>query len=198
MQVLASVVVVVVVVCAFVAGAPMDSEGRQAEVGAAPALALDGGAEKRQEKRGIGLATYSGLTGFGYDTGSLGLTGYPAATTAYITPTVIKSTYTVPAATATYHQAATYDAAHGKYAYGGFYPASYGSLGTAGYTAFAPAATYTKIVHPASYSKIIHPPATSTYTKVIQTYPSATLGVVAPATVSGYGGVPASIGGYVY
>ncbi|XP_049532384.1 uncharacterized protein LOC125949425 [Anopheles darlingi] len=194
MQVLASIVVVVVVVavCTFVAGAPVDSEQQ---------LETAGVMEKRQEKRGIGLATYSGLTGFGYDT-SLGLTGYPAAaTTAYITPAVIKSTYTVPAATATYHQAATYDAAHGKYAYGGFYPASYGSLGTTGYTAFAPAATYTKIVHPAaSYSKIIHPaPATSTYTKVIQTYPSATLGLVAPAApVSGYGGVPASIGGYVY
>ncbi|XP_052890486.1 uncharacterized protein LOC128298747 [Anopheles moucheti] len=144
-------------------------------------VTVDGG-EKRQDKRGIGLA-YTGLSGFGgYDT-SLGLAGYPA--TAYITPTVIKSTYTVPAA-ATYHTAA-YDAAHSKFAYGGFYPASYGAFGTGGYGAFAA---------PASYSKIVHP-ATSTYTKVIQTYPSATLVAAGTPAVTGYTGV-GSLGGYVY
>uniref|UniRef100_A0A182NSI1 Uncharacterized protein n=1 Tax=Anopheles dirus TaxID=7168 RepID=A0A182NSI1_9DIPT len=140
------------------------------------------GAEKRQEKRGIGLA-YTGLTGFGaYDT-SLGLAAYPA--TAYVTPTVIKSTYTVPAA-ATYHTAA-YDAAHSKLAYGGFYPASYGGFGTGGYGAFAAPATYSKIVHP----------ATSTYTKVIHAYPSATLVAAGNPAVAGYTGV-GSLGGYVY
>ncbi|XP_058055794.1 uncharacterized protein LOC131207199 [Anopheles bellator] len=173
---------------AGVTGSPMEDRQQQRVL-----LSADDGAARRQEKRGIGLATtYSGLTGFGYDT-SLGLTGYP---TAYVTPTVIKSTYTVPAA-ATYHAPIYHDATQGKYAYGGFYPSTgYGGFGT-GYTGFAaPAATYTKILHPATtYSKILHP-ATSTYTKVIQTYPPATVGVVAPA-VNGYSGV-ASLGGYVY
>ena len=77
---------VIVSVFGVALSAPLD--GQQQTV------AIEGGA-KRQEKRGIGL-TYTGLTGFGaYDT-SLGLAGYPA--TAYVTPTVIKSTYTVPAA----------------------------------------------------------------------------------------------------
>ncbi|XP_058117156.1 uncharacterized protein LOC131288869 [Anopheles ziemanni] len=179
MQVLATIVLTVSVCAGAILGAPVDVEQ--------PRTAL-AGADKRQEKRGIGLA-YTGLSGFGYD-GSLGLAAYPA-TTAYLTPTLIKSTYTVPAA-ASYHTAA-YDAAHGtKYAYTGFYPAGYGGFGTAGYgTAFAAPATYSKIVHP----------ATSTYTKVIQTYPSATVGVVsagaAAPVVSGYGGV-GSLGGYVY
>uniref|UniRef100_A0A182IJY7 Uncharacterized protein n=1 Tax=Anopheles atroparvus TaxID=41427 RepID=A0A182IJY7_ANOAO len=175
---MATIVLAVSVFFGAVLGAPLD-EPQQQQAGLA-------GADKRQEKRGIGLA-YTGLSGFGYDT-SLGLTAYPA--TAYLTPTLIKSTYTVPAA-ASYHTTA-YDATHGaKYAYTGFYPASYGGFGTTGYGAFAAPATYSKIVHP----------ATSTYTKVIQTYPSATVGVVsagaASPVVSGYGGV-GSLGGYVY
>uniref|UniRef100_A0A182PW47 Uncharacterized protein n=1 Tax=Anopheles epiroticus TaxID=199890 RepID=A0A182PW47_9DIPT len=142
------------------------------------------GAEKRQEKRGIGLA-YTGLSGFGAYDASLGLAGYPA--TAYVTPTVIKSTYTVPAA-ATYHTTA-YDAAHSKFAYGGYYPGSYGGFGTAGYG-------YGGFAAPATYSKIVHP-ATSTYTKVIQTYPSATLVAAGTPAVASYTGV-GSLGGYVY
>ncbi|XP_053672072.1 uncharacterized protein LOC128722327 [Anopheles nili] len=139
--------------------------------------------EKRQEKRGIGLA-YTGLSGFGWYDGSIGLAAYPA--TAYVTPTVIKSTYTLPAA-ASYHTAA-YDAAHSKLAYGGFYPVGYGSFGTGAYGAtFAAPATYSKIVHPAP----------STYTKVIQTYPSATLVAAGTPAVAGYTGV-GSLGGYVY
>nr|XP_040228681.2 shematrin-like protein 1 [Anopheles coluzzii] len=167
---------VIVSVFGVVLSVPLD--GQQQTV------AIEGGA-KRQEKRGIGLA-YTGLTGFGaYDT-SLGLAGYPA--TAYVTPTVIKSTYTVPAA-ATYHTAA-YDAAHSKFGYGGFYPASYGGFGTGGYGYggfAAPAATYSKIVHP----------ATSTYTKVIQTYPSAAVVAAGTPAVASYTGV-GSLGGYVY
>ncbi|XP_050072009.1 uncharacterized protein LOC126559877 [Anopheles maculipalpis] len=166
--------IVVASVCGVNLAAPLDGQQQT--------LAAVEGAEKRQEKRGIGLA-YTGLTGFGaYDT-SLGLAGYPA--TAYITPTVIKSTYTVPAA-ATYHTTA-YDAAHSKIAYGGFYPASYGAFSTGGYGAFAA---------PASYSKIVHP-ATSTYTKVIQTYPSATVVSAGTPAVASYTGV-GSLGGYVY
>uniref|UniRef100_A0A182QSX2 Uncharacterized protein n=1 Tax=Anopheles farauti TaxID=69004 RepID=A0A182QSX2_9DIPT len=167
MKVLAVFVSAACVVGAIL-GAPMDDEQAQQSV-----------AEKRQEKRGIGLA-YTGLTGFGaYDTTYGHIAAYPA--TAYVAPTVIKSTYTVPAA-ATYHTAA-YDAAHSKLAYGGFYPASYGGYSTA----FAAPATYSKIVHP----------ATSTYTKVIQTYPSATLVAAGSPAVASYTGV-SGLGGYVY
>uniref|UniRef100_A0A182KEB8 Uncharacterized protein n=1 Tax=Anopheles christyi TaxID=43041 RepID=A0A182KEB8_9DIPT len=168
-------IVAAVSVFGVILSAPLDG---QQQMGAIE------GAEKRQEKRGISLA-YTGLTGFGaYDT-SLGLAGYPA--TAYVTPTVIKSTYTVPAA-ATYHTAA-YDAAHSKFAYGGFYPASYGGFGTGGYG-------YSGFASPATYSKIVHP-ATSTYTKVIQTYPSTAVVAAGTPAVASYTGV-GSLGGYVY
>ncbi|XP_065079566.1 prisilkin-39-like [Ochlerotatus camptorhynchus] len=168
--------------CAAVSAAPEDS--------AAASLAADS-ASKRPEKRGIGLGY--GLSGFGYDSSHLGYTGaaagyhHPAA--GYVAPvastTYIKSGYTsLPVASAAYP---AYD--YGKYT--GFYPGystGYSGLGYAGVPVAASATGYGKIIQP----------ATTTYSKVVHSYPhyGSTVGAVSPAL--GYSGIAGYHGGYVY
>ncbi|XP_062555385.1 shematrin-like protein 2 [Armigeres subalbatus] len=148
----------------------------------------DSTVSKRPEKRGVGLGY--GLSGLGYDSAHLGYNGalagyhHPAG---YVAPvastTVIKSGYAaLPVASAAYP---AYD--YGKYT--GFYPGY-----TTGYGGYAGVPVATSAT---GYGKIIQP-ATTTYSKVIHSYPhyGTAVGAVSPAL--GYSGVAGYHGGYVY
>ncbi|XP_021707098.1 shematrin-like protein 1 [Aedes aegypti] len=183
--------VLVIVAFTTLCAAAVSAAPEDAGAAIAAATMAEDSVSKRNEKRGVGLGY--GLSGLGYDSSHLGYTGaalagyhHPAG---YVAPvastTVIKAGYaTVPVASAAYP---AYDYAK----YTGFYPGYTTGYGGVGYAGIPVATTAT------GYGKIVQP-ATTTYSKVIHSYPhyGTTVGAVSPAL--GYTGVAGYHGGYVY
>lgn len=200
------VIVAFTTLCAAAVSAAPEDAG----AAIAAATMAEDSVSKRNEKRGVGLGY--GLSGLGYDSSHLGYTGaalagyhHPAG---YVAPvastTVIKAGYaTVPVASAgeilltssmfpstnlfNFSAYPAYDYAK----YTGFYPGYTTGYGGVGYAGIPVATTAT------GYGKIVQP-ATTTYSKVIHSYPhyGTTVGAVSPAL--GYTGVAGYHGGYVY